>query len=230
MSVAPKYLRDELTLLMLKAAAEAWVWICLRPFPVCHSPPPCFPVCFRCFPINKGRMPEMNVKKDSSETQIMVLVTITKSVIFLQISSKQTASLCYFMYANLTWLSHIGHNIRNWLKQIQMQSSEGKPWVVDFNVIFTLKHTTHPKLFGNQGSTHKTALPARILRNDLRRVKGTDPNITEHPKYTSEQACPMDTLPTALKSIRFQYPLSKITQGKFSEILCLCPTMSYLFC
>lgn len=112
-SVAPKYLRDELTLLMLKAAAGAWVWICLRPFPVCHSPPPCFPVCFLCFPINKGRMPEMNLKKDNSETQIMVLVTITKSVIFLQISSKQTVSLCYFMYANLTWLSQIGHNIKN---------------------------------------------------------------------------------------------------------------------
>lgn len=158
-------------------------------------PPPCFPVCFRCFPINKGRMPEMNVKKDNSETQIMVLVTITTSVIFLQISSKQTASLCYFMYANLIWPQHK----KLWLKQIQMQSSEGKPWVVDFNVIFTLKHTTHLKLFGNQGSTHKTAFPARILRNDLRRVKGTDPNITEQPNYTSEQACPMDTLPTALK-------------------------------
>lgn len=89
-------------------------------------PPPCFPVCFLCFPINKGRMPEMNLKKDNSETQIMVLITITKSVIFcinvvknqpcqviLQISSKQTVSLCYFMYANLTRLSQIGHNIKN---------------------------------------------------------------------------------------------------------------------
>lgn len=91
---------------------------------------------------------------------------------------------------------------------------------MEFNVIFTLKHTTHLKLFGNQGSTHKTALPARILRNDLRRVKGTDPNITEHPKYTSEQACPMETLPTALKvsasNILFQDSTGEILRNPVS--------------
>lgn len=145
--------------------------------------------------------------------------------VILQISSKQTVSLCYFMYANLTWLWP-QHKKKQRLKQIQMKSSEGKPWVVEFNVIFTLKHTTHLKLFGNQGNTHKTALPARILRNDLRRVKGTDPNITEHPKYTSEQACPMETLPTALKVSASNILFPRQHRGN-SQKSCVCALLCH---